>query len=442
MTLEFNKKHELLKKIRADIKKKRVILDESKSFFGLKNLESITSVSNTSEIKGYPLRAFTDLDIDFGLKVIPNENKYSKSQDPTRLEYLALKDTTINVIDTGKSPHIVYYLGAQKVSNKAKAIGFLKVDQLEDVKPQSIMIISEYINGGTLSSWSDLNEDITPSQWKSIVFQIIYTIAILQHDYRMMHNDFHYGNILMDTEIETQPGSYFVYTINDETFYILNTGVIPKIFDFEFCMVYSNKIPDFYENKLVTRYRDYNPITFTTTSWSSSSSDDSSDTDGNCIPYNYNEVYDLHYFLCALFDKYISSELYEWIMSIYPHELIPEDESSVETDSMSGDSGSDSMNGSRSRDDGSRDDGNGSRSDGSRDDGSDGSELSSRPGSGSETETIYTHRGRIINGMEKGFKNLPTPKTILTHKFFQEFKTKPADFNKDVSYFFDSKIKR
>jgi hypothetical protein len=294
----------------------------------------------------------------------------------------------------------------------------------------------------------------------------------MQHEYKMMHNDFHYGNILIDNSIKTYPGSYFVYEINGNTYYLKNTGIIPKLFDFEFCMVYSNKIPGFYANKLVIGNNSFDSKTFQTTiiedqedsdiSDSSESSDSSGYSD-ECLPINYNEVYDLHYFLCSLLDRYISNDLYEWITSIYPHELIPEESSrsntstiDTPTPSSTTDKGEnkDSSNGesSDSSNDSSSDDDDDSSDSSSDDDSSDNSnnETLSDYCSGfsrldindntSDTGSVYIYEGRIINGIEKLFDDLPIPRTILNHSFFDSLKIKPQDLDENVSYYFKSGI--
>ena len=499
LTFDFEEKCKILKNIRNDIKKKRILLDESKDYFGLDEMSLLTKVKNTSEIKGYPFKASKKgkslRGIKMGLKVVPIETKYKKDQHPSNLEYMALKELTDNMVYNRKSPHIVHYLGAQKVSNKCRALKFLNLKRLEVegcIRSHSTMIISEFVEGGSLDNWifhtEENDQHISSEQWKYIVFQVIYTIAIMQNDYKMMHNDFHYGNILIDNSIKTYPGSYFVYEINGNTYYLKNTGIIPKLFDFEFCMVYSNKIPGFYANKLVIGNNSFDSKTFRTTivennieeseSSESSDSSDSSDSSEECLPINYNEIYDLHYFLCSLLDRYISNDLYEWITSLYPHELIPEESSGSKTSTidtstpsstvtieeyysgisnLNSDNASDSDNASNSdnasdsenNSDNASDSDNASNSENNSDnasnsdsdsDSENNSDSDSENNSASESESIYIYEGRIINGVEELFDDLPIPRTILNHSFFESLKLKPQDLDEKVSYYFKSGI--
>ena len=265
---ELNKKIKHLQHIRHEIKKKRIFFDENKERFGLEQLSQLVKVKNTSEVKGYPFKGHKNTynkitgGIRFGLKVVPIETKYDKNEHPCNLENLVLKELTENIVNKNISPHIAYYLGTQKVTNKSKALKMLNLKRLEveeKIRTHSNMLISEFVEGGSLDNWVyntyEDDEEITDEQWKNIVFQLVYTISIIQHYYRMMHNDFHYGNILIDDSIT--PGGYFVYTIKNRTYYIKNTGIIPKLWDFEFSMVYSDKIPECYPNKFIVGPYEY-----------------------------------------------------------------------------------------------------------------------------------------------------------------------------------------
>jgi serine/threonine protein kinase len=478
LKFDLKNKLDILKNIRHEIRKKRFILQESFEKFGFDKLTQLTKVKNTSQVKGYPfvaskIESKVLKGVKLGLKIVPIETRFDKNEHPTNLEFIALKELTDNIVYKNISPHIVYYLGLQKVSNKSRALKFLNLKRLEvegTVRSNSNMLISEYIEGGSLDGWIyDIYENdktITDQEWKGIVFQLIYTIAIIQKYYRMMHNDFHYGNILIDTSIQKKDGQYFVYTINDNTYYIPNNGFIPKLWDFEFAMVYSNKISDFYPNKFIIGDYKYDKKNHTTKE--PLSSDESSfDSDDHNVPYNYNETYDLHYFLTSLLDLYISHELYDWIIEIYPDELIPRNDSSSDENSSSDTSSETSSDSSAScNSDDSIDklknkldkitlnkesfDGSGSSSDfisdnssssdsDSSDSGSNSSDSSSDSSNTSDSSYVYNRYladGRMKNGIENEFNNLPIPLTILEHKFFSVFKNKPADFNESTSLYF------
>lgn len=456
------RKLKYLKEVRHEIKKKRFVLDENKEKFGMDELSQLIKVKNTSQVKGYPFKCSkSNLPITRGmkiaLKVVPVETKYGKHEHPCNLENLVLKELTDNVVCKGISPHITYYLGSQKVANKSRALKQLNLKRLEveeKIRTHSNLLISEYVSGGSLDNWIfdtyENDKDISDEQWKIMIFQLIYTIAVIQHHYRMMHNDFHYGNILIDDSIE--PGGYFVYEIGGTNYYIKNTGIIPKLWDFEFSMVYSNKIPECYPNKFITGPFEYDKKQHKTIV----RPEDIEDDEVYNVPYNYNKVYDLHYFLTSLLDLYISQDLFDWIIQLYPEELIPEEEpaeSSEQSDSYSDESDDDKL--ARTVDELSLSDNESSQHDNvESDDESDKSteksdqsdsvesddtnqsvESDDTSESSEEPSEKYLSEGRLINGVEEQFK-LPTPLESLKHSFFQQFTTKPDDFDEATAMYF------
>jgi hypothetical protein len=445
------KKNKYLQEIRQEIKKKRIVFDENKERFGLDEFTQLVKVKNTTEIKGYPFQGYNEKytktrGIKFGIKILPIETKYEKKEHPSNLENLILKELTDNIVNKDISPHIVYYLGTQKVSNKSRALKQLNLKRLENekkIRSHSNILISEFIEGGSLDNWVyniyENDKEITNLQWKNIVFQLIYTIAVIQKYYKMMHNDFHYGNILIDDSIT--PGGYFVYEIDNKTYYIKNEiGIIPKLWDFEFSMVYSNKMKDCYPNKFIIGPYNYDRKTHTTiydSTLKTSDSDSDSDDDLN-VPFNYNEVYDLHYFLTSLLDLYISQELFDWIINLYPRELIPDDDSSCD---------SESENESCSESEGKTSTSLSTISSAcsikkticdieklkiERHD----KDTQTEPSNSTyQSEDDYLCDGRLINGVETQFK-LPTPFSILNHEFFKEFTKKPDDFDEYTAMYF------
>jgi serine/threonine protein kinase len=458
------KKLKHLTEIRQEIKKKRLVLDEGKEKFGMNEMSQLIKVKNTSEVKGYPLKLTPKNTTDTkGMsivgKVVPMETKYDKEQHPSHLESIILKHLTDKIVLKQISPHITYYLGNQKVSNKSRALKQLNLKKLEvegKIRSYSTMLLSEFVDGGSLDNWVfetyENDKEITDEQWRCLVFQLIYTIAILQHYFRMMHNDFHYGNILIDTSVK--PEGYLVYEINGQTYYLKNTGVIPKLWDFEFSMVYSNKMPDAYHNKFITGSFHYD-----TKNHKTIVEDDQEEEDFN-VPYNFNQVYDLHYFLTSLLDLYISQDLFDWIMGLYPDEVIPEDDVSTATKTTPSQDTESTPNirstqGTKSTRDTqstldtlstlSTDDTESSDEDTEASEDTAASSDDTKTAASDDTQTssedtdaasdLYLQDGRLINGIEKQF-DLPSPLEALSSKFFNCFTTKPDDFDESKALFF------
>jgi len=467
LTFDFKTKLDLLKTIRHEIKKKRFILDESRDNFGFDNLKLLKKVKNEDEVKGYPLVATKQQSkilkgLRMGIKVMPIETKYEKHEHPGNIEFILLKELTDNIVCKMVSPHIAFFLGTTKAANKSQALKFLNLKRLEVedlIKNYSYILMSEFVESGSLDTWVydtyDNDLKISDDLWKCVVFQLVYTLAVLQKRYKLMHNDFHYGNILIDTSIK--PGGYFVYQINGKRYYLKNHGVLAKIWDLEFGMTYSDAIPEFYPNKFIVGHYQYDRKTHVARKISGRT--ESTDSSTVNVPYNYSEVYDLHYFLTSLLDLYISEELFNWILEIYPPELIPKEEktdarssrssssssSSSESDSSSNLS-SESSSKSRSESDSSSEnssESSSSSSDNTRSESS--SESSSESLSDrsdrsdlSSVSDRYLSDGRMKVGIEELFDDLPTPMKLLDNPFFESFTKKPADFVESESIYFNA----
>jgi hypothetical protein len=326
-----------LQALRRDIKNKRLIFDDSRTNFGHSEMDLMGRTQTLDpeaspeeeEVKGFPYK----LDLKKGgqvcLKLIPLESRFDRELHPSYIEGIILKELTENLINPGVCPHICSYLGVRTISNGCRALRENKILRRLDnegiINNKSVILISEFVSGGNLNQWVyESNQEgkagISNIQWKYLVFQMIYTIDILQKKYKMMHNDFHYGNILIDDQIA--PGGYIVYTIGEDVFYLKNTGIIPKLWDFEFSMSYNDACKEMYPNVLVLYNQPCNKKTHTVLE------PEIEEGDGN-VPYNYVEGYDLHFFLTTLLELFISQELFDWILSLYPRELIPEDTTDI-----------------------------------------------------------------------------------------------------------------
>lgn len=386
--------------ITNDIKHKRIILDESRDNFGssteLKNLKKIKYT-----VKGFPM-VYTCKSLTCALKVMPVETTSLNEMNPSYIEYIFLKELFKNLVVPNITPHIVNYYGVKMVPNNSKAIQHLCIKKLESeysIKKKTIVLISEYVDAESLYEWIDTKSNNRELQWKNIVFQIIYTLHILQDKYELMHNDFHYGNILVDTTKYSE--KYFKYTTNGQNFYVKNTNSLPKLWDFEFSQNFKHINKKIFKNVLAK--------------------------DRDNIPDEFNKSYDLHFFLTSLLKLDIPTELYNWIMSLYPPQVISDD-TDVETDTES-----------ETEEDTEEED--------TEEDTEEDAESEVESGEEAEedteedTETCSTESSSYTRGYEEEFlldkrlKNeaytvfdLPTPESLLSDSFFDYLRTEPKDF--------------
>ena len=205
--------------------------------------------SNTSEI--------------YVMKYCPDHgNNYGNNDDimkPNNVEIIIMNLLFTNFEDSDK----IYFI---------KPIMSFQVDMLESIEllfkfiPKQVkqkyndmfnykpntnasIIIMEYCEDGTIYEWLLENHDtISTREWSTILFHILYTLAIIQQKYpSFRHNDLRLQNVLIKSY-----DSDITHTINGYKFSPYNIGVIPKICDFDWCtildLVDNNKIPDDSDN--------------------------------------------------------------------------------------------------------------------------------------------------------------------------------------------------
>lgn len=83
---------------------------------------------------------------------------------------------------------------------------------------------------------------------RNIIFQIFLSLAILQKNIKLIHFDFHIGNVLV-TEII--PGGTIEYIINGTHFYLPNLGYLCNIWDFSRSILLTHDSPKLTVHKLL-----------------------------------------------------------------------------------------------------------------------------------------------------------------------------------------------
>lgn len=132
-------------------------------------------------------------------------------------------------------------------------------------------LFNEYVNGRDMYNF--ISEEHSDDLWFNILFQLMVGIICYRKYFNMVHCDLHTGNILLQ---KVKPGGYWVYTINNKTYYLPNLGYICIINDFGFAWIPGKIQVDWlYDEKL--RY----------------------------MTQNGKEFYDLAYFLQCLTLKYL-----------------------------------------------------------------------------------------------------------------------------------------
>ena len=240
MFFTISQKLQLLFEIDQKFKNGVIVFDPSQLHFGFKRMQQLYPVVD-DEIKGYPCIAYNKLtdSIKYGVKIIPLELKFDLDNHPANIEIILLELFKQLVIDS-VTPHITFYFKALNIPNTKKSVTMFPLKgQKKYIYKHCNILIAEYVPGGSIQEFVQEQPNLSDRQWKYIIFSMAWTLFILQSKYEFMHNDFHYGNILIDTTIDPLNKSYLQYQLilpddTQITYSIQNAGILAKLWDLEF----------------------------------------------------------------------------------------------------------------------------------------------------------------------------------------------------------------
>lgn len=191
--------------------------------------------------------------------------------DSPNVEISIIKLLTKCVLDKNKSPNIVRYYADYSCSIKDILIKehtiFKKFVEEGKIKPKVNILVAEFIDGKAIAEFVRNDLDNTrkgEEQVRSIIFQVLYTLVLLQRMFKFVHYDLHMGNVIIDYN---QPKSGFwsynleLPTSREEVgiskiinrkaqgkeykqekekvqFYVPCNGVSAKIWDFDFATTF------------------------------------------------------------------------------------------------------------------------------------------------------------------------------------------------------------
>ena len=243
-----------------------------------------------------------DMELNYAVKIVayPKEKYYGYVNDidrPENAELMMLKILSYFVVKR-HTPHIVLpittfnskiqtFIALSKTNlvKSSKYDKFIKLYENNAFYDDVSVLISEWANGGDLLDYlREYFSSLTVKEWRVIFFQVISTIAIIQSKYpSFRHNDLKLNNILIQNINVGRGDGTFVYTVNEQTYYVPNTGKRCKIWDFDFAC-----IPGIVENAKV----------------------DASWTDGINVKSEAHQFYDIHYFFNTMISPGFISDFF------------------------------------------------------------------------------------------------------------------------------------
>lgn len=281
-----------------------------------KNIEYVKSGSTGHTFKG-TFKA-DDKILQCAFKIVPFEKDtiYGDPDDEERPENAELKMLKLlsNFVLDIYTPHIILPIRTFHTNIKnfiCKKINdkhykeFIKKYKDDELHNNVSVLISEWADQGDLLMFLKKNyHKLTLKFWKTLFFQIISTLAIIQLKYpSFRHNDLKCNNILIST-YDKQDRDYFIYMVDKMMYKIPYIGYYIGIWDFDFAC-----IPGIVENSKVnakwTKKINVNPVR--------------------------NQYYDMHFFFNTLIKKgflpqlltscKIDKEIKDFIYRIVPRKL-------------------------------------------------------------------------------------------------------------------------
>ena len=174
---------------------------------------------------------------------------YGITGHPAKVEIEILKLLTEEIVIPKKSPNIVIYYSNinckidKQISKNIPELKYTKYFK-QYFADSIIILFTEYIKGMTFKTW--LIKKRTKEEIQSILFQLFYTLLILQEKYNFMHFDLHSKNVLLK-KMETNTG-YWIYNYKGTKYYVANKGYQLKLWDFDFSTTFKN--PKIKNNKI------------------------------------------------------------------------------------------------------------------------------------------------------------------------------------------------
>jgi hypothetical protein len=160
------------------------------------------------------------------------------------LSYFVLKQQTPHIVlpivtfNTSIKPFLS--LTENRIIDNKKYNQFIERYNKGDYYNNVSVLISEWANGGDLLDFLKKKYlTLTLKMWKTIFFQIISTLAVIQNKYpSFRHNDMKANNILVHTDgDDVNSTSKYLYKINGKTYIIPDINLQVKLWDFDFACI-------------------------------------------------------------------------------------------------------------------------------------------------------------------------------------------------------------
>lgn len=101
------------------------------------------------------------------------------------------------------------------------------------IRPEVMVSIMEFASSGSVRRWRT-ERARSEDEWRVVIFQVLYTLAVLSDKFGWRHNDLHQANVALD-RVAPSESFRWKYTYKGVRFAVPSLGVFVKIFDFDWC---------------------------------------------------------------------------------------------------------------------------------------------------------------------------------------------------------------
>lgn len=196
--------------------------------------------------------------INYAVKVVayPKREKYGdiyKLDRPENAEIAMIRLLSYFVVKK-QTPHIVLPIATFNTSIKPfinliessivdndnkKYKEFVEKYQKGEYHDRVSILISEWVNKGDLLDFLRNNyKSIQPEFWKTIFFQFISVLAVIQSKYpSFRHNDLKANNVLIHKVVKPKTKTTYTYIVCGQKYIVPSVGYRIKLWDFDFSCI-------------------------------------------------------------------------------------------------------------------------------------------------------------------------------------------------------------
>lgn len=222
-----------------------ILLCEAKTIFNLHPFPNqfIIKIIPFEKIKGKIYESIEDLPESF---IDKNDCifRYLSTKCKNRPENIEVDITKFLNKLLNHTPHIIKYISSYTCLNKllidlTPSFDVFNKIQFPIYNHSNLLIIPFYKYLSLTEYISKYYKDIKKEEWICILFQIIYTLSVIQYHYpSFRHNDLSSNNVFVDyTYDKKNKKQYICYKFKNKKFYLKNNGVKIYIGDFDFANI-------------------------------------------------------------------------------------------------------------------------------------------------------------------------------------------------------------